>query len=137
MLIKILNYLRTAFRLESAISLAISGEYTKAIAVAEDCIRQDGRFFIEATLIQGRCYWMLEEYEPSREKFLAVHRKITTTRKLSDDDKDYLLEYIRQHFETDKPPYFNQIDRLRRVKSRFRKSFPLNQDLWSTAETGA
>lgn len=116
--------MRESFRLESAFSAASKSNHTLAIAKAEKTIDQLGDN-IEARLLLGHCYSKVENPELSINSFKVADRMLMENTKLSEDDLAYLREYIRQHFETARKPYFEEKERLSKVTLRYRKQFPL------------
>jgi hypothetical protein len=116
--------MRESLRLEGAFSAASKSNHALAIAKAERTIDQLGDN-IEARLLLGHCYSKVKNPELSINSFRVADKMLMESKKLSEDDVAYLREYIRQHFETDRKPYFDSKERLTKVTLWYRKQFPL------------
>jgi hypothetical protein len=115
-----------SFRLESAFTAASKDNYELAISRARLVNKNLGNNSFEAQLLCGHCLFKMNRFSEAIVMLNAADILITKQEELSKYDKNYLREYVRQHFETENSPLVSSKEEVRKVSSRFRKQFPLS-----------
>jgi hypothetical protein len=116
------------WQFQRALSAASKGDYISAINYIRKADTALGKPAIEFVLLKGHCLFRLKQLEQSKLSFDKAMELIEASKRLTKDDRSYLLNYMDGHFHISRE-YVNymppaQID-MSRVTPRFLRQFPL------------
>jgi hypothetical protein len=130
-LLQLPSIILAVWQFQRALSAASKGDYVSAIDYIREADTALGKPDVEFLLLKGHCLFRLEKLEQSKLSFDEALELIEASRRLTKEDRSYLLNYMDGHFHIS-PEYVSylppsQID-ISRVKRRFLRQFPLQAD---------
>jgi tetratricopeptide (TPR) repeat protein len=127
-LLQIPSIILAVWQFQRALAAATKGDYVSAIDHIREADTALGKPAVEFLLLEGHCLFRLKQLEQSKLCFDKALELIEASKRLTKDDRSYLLNYMDEHFHIS-PDYVSymppaQID-MNKVRRRFLRQFPL------------
>jgi tetratricopeptide (TPR) repeat protein len=123
--------LRASFALEEAMGKVAKSEYAAALADLKKVTALSGEEFLESTILLAHLYYILGRNRDAFESFDKARQQIEQHKKLSHENRDYLLLYCISHYKDnfDNSPFLGMtlpsLPDFKLVNRRYLREFPM------------